>query len=203
MFGTIGSKRLDRCKICVFYAGNGGQPSIAMAVLSEYRDQTQLNYEAMVCNKFGGFIIKIKMLALLAALSAVVLICLSPVDSWADRGRPGWGHGDIRNFPRDDDHIWRGGRWYHGGYGGRIGWWWIVAGTWYFYPGPVYPYPNPYVPPIVVNSYPAIPAAPGPAPMDYWYYCRAAKGYYPYVPTCPSGWEKVPATPPPPATPPG
>jgi hypothetical protein len=148
---------------------------------------------------------KVKPLALLAALSVMVFVALVSATAQADSRRghgPGWGHGDIRYFPRYDARIWRGGRWYHGGYGGRYGWWWIVAGTWYFYPAPVYPYPNPYVPPVVVNSYPVAPPSPGPAPTDYWYYCRAAKGYYPYIPTCPGGWEKVPATPQP-TTPPG
>jgi hypothetical protein len=146
---------------------------------------------------------KIRALASVMVLSCAALGLLTSVPAFADhgyRGRPGWGHGDIRYFPRYDARIWRGGRWYHGPYGGRLGWWWIVAGTWYFYPGPVYPYPDPYVPPVVVNSYPT---APGPAPTEYWYYCRVEKGYYPYVPNCPGGWEKVPATPPQTNTPPG
>jgi len=139
----------------------------------------------------------------LALLLVAALVALSPMQALADRdhgydhGRDGWGRGDIRYFPREDDHIWRGGYWYNGGYGDRFGWWWIVAGTWYFYPRPVYPYPNLYVPPVFVNAYPVTPIAPGPAPTEYWYYCREAKGYYPYVPTCPGAWEKVPATPPP------
>jgi hypothetical protein len=46
------------------------------------------------------------------------------------------------------------------------------------------------------------PAAPAPAapvaaaPVNYWYYCAAAKGYYPYVKECPSGWQKVSPQPP-------
>ncbi|MGA9854127.1 MAG: hypothetical protein WBR29_02470 [Gammaproteobacteria bacterium] len=94
---------------------------------------------------------------------------------------------------------WRGGYWRHGWYGPRFGWWWVVGPSWYYYSTPVYPYPYPYTPPVVVvnPSYPVAPQNFGPAPIDYWYYCRAAKGYYPYVPTCPGGWEKVPATPPP------
>lgn len=148
---------------------------------------------------------KIKVLALLGTLSTLGFMGMSSAPALAAppgyyHGGPGW-RGDIRYFPRYDARIWRGGRWYHGGYGGRIGWWWIVAGTWYFYPGPVYPYPNPYVPPVVNQTYVVPPATPGPAPIQYWYYCAAAKGYYPYVPTCPSGWQKVPETPPPGAPP--
>ncbi len=31
--------------------------------------------------------------------------------------------------------------------------------------------------------------------MHYWYYCRDAQMYYPYVSACPSAWQEVPATP--------
>ena len=27
-------------------------------------------------------------------------------------------------------------------------------------------------------------------PDPYWYYCRAANAYYPYVRECPGGWER-------------
>jgi hypothetical protein len=92
------------------------------------------------------------------------------------------------------------GRWEHGWHGGRMGWWWVDAGIWswyanpwwypyYGYPG--YPYaPYPYAPPVSV--------APGnlPPPMQSWYYCDAAQGYYPHVASCPGGWRAVPAVPP-------
>ena len=29
----------------------------------------------------------------------------------------------------------------------------------------------------------------------YWYYCKKSKSYYPYVKTCPAGWEQVSPTP--------
>lgn len=108
-----------------------------------------------------------------------------------DRG--GW-HGDIRHFERHDLHTWRGGSWRHERHEGRLGWWWIAAGAWYFYPEPVYPYPypDPYIPPVVVEQ-------PTPAPQptaQFWYYCDASNGYYPYVSSCPSDWKLVPATPP-------
>ncbi|MGH8397228.1 MAG: hypothetical protein ACRETA_03135 [Gammaproteobacteria bacterium] len=135
---------------------------------------------------------RLKTLILLAAFSVVMFMTLTQVQTFAARG-PAYG--------------WHGGHWYHGRYGSRLGWWWIAAGTWYLYPGPVYPYPAypypypyPYAnPPVVIQTQPA---APGPAPTQYWYYCAAAKGYYPYVNSCPGGWQKVPATPPP-GTPPG
>ncbi|MGE5468372.1 MAG: hypothetical protein ACM3Y9_13190 [Ignavibacteria bacterium] len=71
------------------------------------------------------------------------------------------------------------------------------------YPPPYY-YP-PYYPPVVVErpapvyieqAPPAVAApAPAPAAQNYWYYCAAARGYYPYVKECPSGWQKVAPTP--------
>ncbi len=86
----------------------------------------------------------------------------------------GW-QGDIHHF---DHGYWQGGHWWHGGYGGRIGWWWIVGPDWYWYPGPVYPYPDPYLPPGAATG--------------FWYYCDFYQQYYPYVGACPSGWRAVP-----------
>jgi hypothetical protein len=113
----------------------------------------------------------------------------------------GWGgEHDIRHFENHHLPVWRGGNWYHGRHEGRLGWWWIAAGTWYFYPQPVYPYPDPYIPPVIVvqpapsSSQTEIPAVPPPA--QNWYYCEASKSYYPYVSNCPAGWKTVPATPP-------
>jgi hypothetical protein len=102
-------------------------------------------------------------------------------------------HGDIHNFHEHDWGVWRGGHWYHGGHGGRMGWWWVVGGTFYFYPAPVYPYPSPWEPPAVELVTPPVGSAPPPPPTQYWYYCPPAKSYYPYVPTCPGGWQQVPA----------
>lgn len=104
------------------------------------------------------------------------------------------GGGDIRRFDRHDYNVWRSGGWRHGRHGDRLGWWWVVAGAWYLYPEPVYPYPDPYTPPVIVTQ-PA-PQPVGPPPAQFWYFCAASNGYYPYVPSCPSGWETVPATPP-------
>lgn len=103
--------------------------------------------------------------------------------------RPGW-NGDIHRFPDRDWHVWRGGNWVHGPHDGRLGWWWVAGGLWYFYPAPVYPYPNPYEPPVV-----QLPQATLPPPTSYWYYCEASRTYYPYVASCPAGWQRVPASP--------
>ena len=103
-----------------------------------------------------------------------------------------WGHGDIRYFYYYDWDAWGGGYWHHGWYGPRFGWWWVVSGVWFFYPVPVYPYPNPYLPSDWAAPPPPV-GAPAPAADQFWYFCPASNAYYPYVPTCPSGWQQVPA----------
>jgi hypothetical protein len=114
--------------------------------------------------------------ALFAGLAAAAVV--APTQS-AD-ARPVWG-----------PH----GHWVHGWHGGRFGWWWAGPDYWYWAPAPVfygYPPPPGFLPP------------PAPAPQPTWYYCDSAKGYYPYVRSCASGWRAVAANEqersPPPAT---
>jgi hypothetical protein len=83
------------------------------------------------------------------------------------------------------------------------GWGWSVWDPfWYpsYYPYYRYPYPYYYAPPTVVQEpqeYISVPEAKE-EPAGYWYYCKEANGYYPYVKRCPSGWMKVvPYQPPP------
>ena len=90
-------------------------------------------------------------------------------------------------------------------YGPRVG---VYLGPWpLYYPGPgYYPYSGypvvvaPAAPTVYVEqSPPSINVAPPnsqpvPQPND-WYYCHKPDGYYPYLKTCPSGWERVPASP--------
>lgn len=94
--------------------------------------------------------------------------------------------------------------WHRGWYGGprvgwSVGWGWNNWGDdddwpgWGWYNPPVYAYAPPVVVERQVTQLP--PAAPGPAPQSNWYYCDAAKAYYPYVSTCPGGWRAVPTTP--------
>ena len=106
-----------------------------------------------------------------------------------------WHGGGIEHFHERDFHVWSGGHWEHRWHDGRYGWWWFAGGLWYFYPAPIYPYPDPYVPPVAVAPAPPPAMASAPPPPQYWYYCDSARGYYPYVPACPSGWHAVPATP--------
>jgi len=68
-----------------------------------------------------------------------------------------------------------------------------------YYGKPYYGYPL-YYPSVVVESpAPLVYREQQPAPasaVNYWYYCAAANGYYPYVRECPSGWQKVSPLPP-------
>ena len=107
-----------------------------------------------------------------------------------------WGHGDISHFQERDFDRWRGGHWVHDWHGNHFGWWWVVGGAWVFFNAPVYPYPDPYVPSTVVvqEDQATEPPATGAPPPMYWYYCPSAQNYYPYVTSCPVGWEPVPAT---------
>jgi len=161
--------------------------------------------------------------ALAGLIAAAACLCAPARADRGDRDHR-WYRGEIREFHDRDLHAWRGGRWYHGYYGGHTGWWWIVGGVYYWYPQAVYPYPDPYMPPAAGLApgmsepaqpvYPPASAAPPvaaglsapppappvaqgtpPGPPRLWYYCDSAKSYYPYVPTCPSGWRAVPASP--------
>jgi hypothetical protein len=144
------------------------------------------------------------------SLATVALLVVTPLTVLAQHPGRVW-RGDIRHFERHDAHQWRSGAWRHGSHGGRIGWWWVAGGMWYFYPQPVYPYPDPYRPPLVVvessppppvvmqipaPAAPQIPSVAAQPATQFWYYCEPARGYYPYVASCPSGWKTVPATPP-------
>lgn len=117
-------------------------------------------------------------------------------EAW--HGPRGPWHADFRHFDRHDDRLWRRGGWRQSWHDGRFGWWWVTGGGWFYYPQPVYPYPAPYnyVPLQTVVVQPPAPEPLAPQPQQYWYYCDSARGYYPYVASCPSGWRAVPATPP-------
>ncbi len=75
----------------------------------------------------------------------------------------------------------------------------VVPAPWYYAPPPVV-----YAPPPVVYAPPPQPAYVS-QPSQNWYYCDNPRGYYPYVPSCATGWRQVPAQPsaaPPNAAPP-
>ena len=46
-------------------------------------------------------------------------------------------------------------------------------------------------PPASAPEQPLIDIAPDEEQPYYWYYCQNTQGYYPYIPTCPSGWIEV------------
>lgn len=81
---------------------------------------------------------------------------------------------------------------------GRASFGLYVSPSWiWYYPPPVY---YPYPPVVVIPPRPssAVPAdsAQTDAAENYWYYCKHADRYYPYIRHCPEGWQRVPPVPP-------
>ncbi len=75
----------------------------------------------------------------------------------------------------------------------------IIGSPFFYYPYPyLYPYPYYYYPPMSYAP-PAYAGGGGEPSPAYWYYCDAAKAYYPYVKECPGGWQQVMPQPPPPS----
>jgi hypothetical protein len=54
----------------------------------------------------------------------------------------------------------------------------------YYAPAPAYYYPPP---PMYIEQLPQV----APQSQQYWYYCPAARAYYPYVSECAGGWQRV------------
>ena len=137
-----------------------------------------------------------KMIAIVAA-GLFLIAAAAPADARGGGGHGGGGHGGGGRGGHGGFH---GGhfRGHHHGFRSSVI---IGGGVWlgpywdpYWYPGyyPYYPY-EPYV----AAPYGAAPVAAEPqtyieqpAP-SYWYYCEAAKAYYPYVRECPGGWLTV------------
>jgi hypothetical protein len=132
--------------------------------------------------------------ASLMAAGAVFFAQPSVADGHGDRHAEHF-RGEIRAFHRHDWGLWKAGHWEHGFHDSRYGWWWLAGGEWYFYPAPVFPYPNPYEPSFAVINPSAQPAPTLPPQPQNWYHCSSPTGYYPYVTSCPGGWQAVPATP--------
>jgi hypothetical protein len=89
----------------------------------------------------------------------------------------------------------RGGARVHFGFfvGGPVwGPWYYPPPYPYYYPAPVYV--TPPAPPVYVERQDVAPTS---QPQDWWYYCEQSRGYYPYVKSCPGGWQRVPPAPPP------
>ncbi len=107
----------------------------------------------------------------------------------APAGRGGAGHappGGGATHPRPPERRFEGrrdtGRRDHGRavIRGWSSYWWEPY--WFYAP-----------PPAIVQEQPPV-YGQSPEP-PYWYYCRSAQTYYPYVSTCPEPWLPVPATP--------
>jgi hypothetical protein len=126
---------------------------------------------------------------------------------------------DVHRFNEIELGRWRGGQWRNSCFAGRCGWWWFAGGQWYFYERPVYPYPlvvseiayEEAVAPVYAAPPPGYvvpppgayaapppgyvpPPQPQPAPQVL-YYCDNPAGYYPTVPSCPTGFRQLPAAP--------
>ena len=118
----------------------------------------------------------------------VLTLAVTPVFADGDRGG-GWERGGHWGHARE---------WEHGDGGG--GFWILPAliGGAVLYdltrppPEPVYVQPAPYY----VQPAPSYDASATVPAGSYWYYCAASRAYYPYVASCPAGWQTVPATPP-------
>jgi hypothetical protein len=103
-----------------------------------------------------------------AVMVAVALVLMFPVYAEAGGRSGGRSHASSGGTSHHHSH--------HHHRGGTV-----FIGSGFYY----YGYPTYYVP-----LYPPMPADP------YWYYCRAANAYYPYVQSCPGGWERyLPGTP--------
>lgn len=71
-----------------------------------------------------------------------------------------------------------------------------------YYPAPVYAAPVVVEQPVVVQPQPQVyierpQEATGVQPREnspYWYFCAEKNTYYPYVKSCPSGWQQVTPT---------
>ena len=127
-------------------------------------------------------------------LCIAIITVLSTAPAFAEGGH---GHGG-RNGGHSRGHggYWGGGWIVPALIGGAIAYDLTYPYPYYAQPYPVYAPPPVYTPPpVYVQTAPAYaPSVPPPAPM--WYFCVAANGYYPYVTSCPSGWQVVPAVPP-------
>ncbi len=122
------------------------------------------------------------------------LTILSISSAYADGGR-GHDRGHDRGWGRGDSWGW-GNNWVVPALiGGAIIYDLSRPQTVYVQPAPVYTQPE------IIYVQPAPPYSSSYAYSDtppsaaFWYFCADANAYYPYVTSCSSGWQAVPATP--------
>jgi hypothetical protein len=119
-----------------------------------------------------------------ASLCCAALALAAADDAFARGGRSGGGSG----------HGFAGRPGFHRGpaFHGRV----FIGGAiiaapvffpppYYYAPAPVYYDPPP--PPVYIEQAPEA----APQPQQYWYYCPAARAYYPYISECAGGWQRV------------
>jgi len=120
-------------------------------------------------------------------------------------GGVGYYRGGGVGYYRGGGHgYYRGPRGFYGGYGYGLGFGFggyglgLGLGYGLGYGGygfwPYYSYPPvavPAAPPVYVERQDVPQQPQASPPPGYWYYCRAANGYYPYVKDCPDGWLQV------------
>jgi hypothetical protein len=158
------------------------------------------------------------MIWVIAVVGLVVAGSIQPAEAASGHGGGGFhGGGGSHGSGWHGGGGSHGGGWHgHGGHGGThvfiggsFGWWgwpWWGYGWWgapyypYYYGAP---YPYYYSAPPAAQTGPTeyIQQAPAPPEQSYWYYCRSAGGYYPYVKDCAEGWMQVVPQPGPQATP--
>jgi hypothetical protein len=103
---------------------------------------------------------------------------------WHGDGGNHWRGGVYLNFGVPFPYYW-GPRYY---YGPPV---YYAAPPAYYYGAPAVVAPS--SPPVYVERYDSVPAAPqSQPPATWWYWCASANGYFPYVKECPGGWQRVP-----------
>ena len=124
-----------------------------------------------------------KSVIIIVVIGVLLALGLPAGTVWAYGG----GHGGGGHF-NGGGHF--GGRGFYGGfYGGYFGFPYGYPYWGYPYDYPyAYPYSYAYTEPSVTYS--------APQQNNYWYFCKDAHGYYPYVTSCPRGWLRVVPTPP-------
>lgn len=123
---------------------------------------------------------------MLAAMAVLLAIAVPTSGAWAQ----GW-HGA---HEWHGEHGWSGGHEMHGHFHhGHFHGGFVIGAPTLFWPW--YPPVEDYLPPPPTEY-----IEPGPTgdATPYWYYCPDPPGYYPSVRVCPTGWQTVTASPPPP-----
>ena len=127
-------------------------------------------------------------------LYILIIAVLSTAPAFADGGHGRGGHSSGHGAGHGGTG--RGGGWFLPALIGGA----IVYDLTYPYPNYVQPYPVYAPPPVYIQTAPVyaqpVPDYASTPSVPLWYFCTSSNAYYPYVTSCPSGWQAVPATPP-------